>query len=188
MDWGLAGPKHRDLGIDRVKNGNRDSLGDFLAGVGNPDNLLSNFSDKIEVEVVYFHPGDLLIMPPGQYHTVYTPVAGFSQGGHLYNLDTMHLTELSRLVDMTRGQYPAQHAIRVIQVVLGGALQDGCLPSFIHHDSAALQMANTIAQSMLSHFGLNSLEEYRRFLSEANMFKRGEEVEIHDFLHALSHS
>lgn len=45
------------------------------------------------------------IMPPGQHHTVYTPVAGFSRGGHFFNLDTMHLTELSRFVDTTQGQF-----------------------------------------------------------------------------------
>ena len=43
-------------------------------------------------------------MPPGQHHAVYTPVAGFSRGGHYYNLDTMHLTELSRFVDTIQGK------------------------------------------------------------------------------------
>lgn len=37
-------------------------------------------------------------MPPGQHHAVFTPVAGFSRGGRYFNLDTMHLTELSRFV------------------------------------------------------------------------------------------
>ena len=44
-------------------------------------------------------------MPPGQHHAVYTPVAGFSRGGHYYNLDTMHLTEVSRFVDTTQGKF-----------------------------------------------------------------------------------
>ena len=44
-------------------------------------------------------------MPPGKLHTVYTPVAGFSRGGHLFNLDTMHLTELSRFIDSRVGKY-----------------------------------------------------------------------------------
>ena len=44
-------------------------------------------------------------MPPGQLHTVYTPVAGFSRGGHFFNLDTMHLTEMSRFLDATSGSF-----------------------------------------------------------------------------------
>lgn len=44
-------------------------------------------------------------MPPGQHHAVYTPVAGFSRGGHFFNLDTMHLTELSRFTDATHGTH-----------------------------------------------------------------------------------
>lgn len=44
-------------------------------------------------------------MPPGQHHTVYTPVASFCRGGHFFNLDTMHLTEVSRFVDTTHGGF-----------------------------------------------------------------------------------
>ena len=44
-------------------------------------------------------------MTPVQLHTVYTPVASFSHGGHFFNMDTMHLTELSRFVDVTRGSF-----------------------------------------------------------------------------------
>ena len=43
-------------------------------------------------------------MPPGQPHTVYTPISGMCRGGHFFNLDTMHLTELSRFLDATRGK------------------------------------------------------------------------------------
>lgn len=45
------------------------------------------------------------IMPPGQHHTVYTPMASFCRGGHFFNFDTMHLTELSRFADVTHGKY-----------------------------------------------------------------------------------
>lgn len=45
------------------------------------------------------------IMPPGKHHTVFTPVAGFSRGGHFFSLDTMHLTEVSRFVDSEVGKY-----------------------------------------------------------------------------------
>lgn len=44
-------------------------------------------------------------MPPGQIHTVYTPVAGFCKGGHFHNYDTMHLAEHSRHIDKYKGRY-----------------------------------------------------------------------------------
>lgn len=44
-------------------------------------------------------------MPPGTAHAVYTPVASFSRGGHLYKYDTMHYTQLSRHCDMKYGRF-----------------------------------------------------------------------------------
>ena len=44
-------------------------------------------------------------MPPGKHHAVFTPVSGFSRGGHCLNFDTMHLTEVSRFVDTTEAKY-----------------------------------------------------------------------------------
>ncbi|KAG2353406.1 hypothetical protein BDR07DRAFT_1496320 [Suillus spraguei] len=58
---------------------------------------------KWDFEVVTILPGDLLIQPPGQFHAVYTPVATFATGGHFYNHQYMHLTELSRYMDRTKG-------------------------------------------------------------------------------------
>ncbi|KAG2336299.1 hypothetical protein BDR05DRAFT_1005990 [Suillus weaverae] len=58
---------------------------------------------KWDFEVVTVLPGDLLIQPPGQFHAVYTPVATFATGGHFYNHEYMHLTELSRYTDHTKG-------------------------------------------------------------------------------------
>lgn len=49
-------------------------------------------------------------MPPGQIHIVFTPVASFCRGGHFFNLDTMHLTELSRFVDASRGKFVTNQA------------------------------------------------------------------------------
>ena len=45
--------------------------------------------------------------------------------------------------------------------------------------------ANTIASAVLDRFKLGSLKPYRHFLSEGDVFDRGEEVDIHDFLHLL---
>ena len=42
-------------------------------------------------------------MPPGLVHSVFTQEAGFCRGGHLYNLDAMHLAEVSRYIDHTKG-------------------------------------------------------------------------------------
>ncbi|KAG2336061.1 hypothetical protein BDR05DRAFT_953632 [Suillus weaverae] len=56
-------------------------------------------------EVVTLLPGDMLIQPPGQFHAVYTPIASFATGGHFYNYESMHLTELSRYVDHKQGKH-----------------------------------------------------------------------------------
>lgn len=53
-------------------------------------------------------------------------------------------------------------------------------------ESATLPMALTIAAAILDHFGLGTIEGYLAFLKEGNIFDRGEEVEVHDFLYLLS--
>ncbi|KAG2335959.1 hypothetical protein BDR05DRAFT_1006297 [Suillus weaverae] len=54
-------------------------------------------------EVITLMPGDTLIIPPGQLHAVYTPVASFATGGHFYHHGCMHLTEISRYLDVVVG-------------------------------------------------------------------------------------
>ena len=44
------------------------------------------------------------IMPPGAWHSVYTPVGCTTSGGHFLMYDTMHLTYISRQFDMSN--YP----------------------------------------------------------------------------------
>ena len=68
---------------------------------------------------LYFSPlmmplttSDASIMPPGQMHGVNTPNASFCRGGHWFNLDTMHLTELSRFVDVSNGNFVTNHSHR----------------------------------------------------------------------------
>lgn len=46
--------------------------------------------------IIYAGPGDIIVMPPGTFHEVYTPVPSVTIGGHLYSYNTMHLTELCR--------------------------------------------------------------------------------------------
>jgi hypothetical protein len=43
-------------------------------------------------------------MPPGTWHTVYTPVGCMTSGGHFLTYDTMHLTYIARAYDMSN--YP----------------------------------------------------------------------------------
>ncbi|KAG2045851.1 hypothetical protein BDR06DRAFT_1015241 [Suillus hirtellus] len=54
-------------------------------------------------EVLTLLPGDMLILPPGVVHGVYTPVPSFAMGGHFYHYSCMHLTELSRYIDAEVG-------------------------------------------------------------------------------------
>ncbi|KAG2114684.1 uncharacterized protein F5147DRAFT_649847 [Suillus discolor] len=55
-------------------------------------------------EIVTLLSSDMLIQPPGQFHAVYTPVTLFATGGHFYNYETMHLTELSQYIDHKQGR------------------------------------------------------------------------------------
>ncbi|KAG1853414.1 hypothetical protein F4604DRAFT_1686400 [Suillus subluteus] len=65
---------------------------------------LDNFIENWHGEIVTLLPGDMLIQPAGQFHAVYTPVASFATGGHFYNYECMHLTELSRYIDHKQGK------------------------------------------------------------------------------------
>ncbi|KAG1722732.1 uncharacterized protein EDB91DRAFT_1255929 [Suillus paluster] len=70
-------------------------------------------------EVVRLSKGDLFFQPPGLYHAVYTPVPSFATGGHFYNYECMHLTELSRYVDVKEGIFLTnqvhEHTIETLQ-------------------------------------------------------------------------
>ncbi|KAF8871079.1 hypothetical protein BD779DRAFT_1679446 [Infundibulicybe gibba] len=52
-----------------------------------------------EIYTITAEPGSLVIMPPGTWHLVYTPVRTLAVGGHLYMFETLHLTEVSRWFD-----------------------------------------------------------------------------------------
>ena len=42
----------------------------------------------------------IIIQPPGCLHEVYTPVPSVVWGGHFYNYNSLHLTEVSQLLDI----------------------------------------------------------------------------------------
>lgn len=44
-------------------------------------------------------------MPPGIWHSVYTPTPSYCSGGHFYTYETLHLTEQSRHFDHTHGDF-----------------------------------------------------------------------------------
>jgi hypothetical protein len=57
------------------------------------------YRTKVERTVIFAGPGDLIIMPPGTFHEVYTPVPSVTLGGHMYSYNTLHLTELALSLD-----------------------------------------------------------------------------------------
>ncbi|KAG6377651.1 hypothetical protein JVT61DRAFT_14411 [Boletus reticuloceps] len=93
-----------------IKDITRKDLPQLLQDLSDRDASPINFLDRIEAEMVHLYHGDLVIIPPSQYHTVYTPVAGFCHGGHFFNFNTMHLTELSRFIDTTKASYVTNDA------------------------------------------------------------------------------
>ncbi|KAG2045519.1 hypothetical protein BDR06DRAFT_978152 [Suillus hirtellus] len=66
-------------------------------------NLVENkawLKKHCDAELITLRAGDMLIQPPCTMHAVYTPVASFATGGHFYHYSCMHLTELSRYIDV----------------------------------------------------------------------------------------
>ena len=51
--------------------------------------------------------------------------------------------------------------------------------------SVTLSAASRVATAVLARFELSDLRQYQKFLTETDMLKKGEEVEIHTFLHSL---
>ncbi|KAF8418641.1 hypothetical protein L210DRAFT_3578800, partial [Boletus edulis BED1] len=189
----------------------RNKLPQFLADLSNPDMLLSEFQDNVDAQTIHLRPGDLLIMPPGQIHTVYTPVASFCRGGHFFNYDMMHLTELSRFVDTTKGSCVTNQAhAGTLETLCRLVIALPILPStrklykralislcgmVAHHtkytaegqpkqESQTIALAEEIANAVLAHFGLDSYELYYEFISNhcEDMLNRGDEVQMYDVL------
>ncbi|KAF8549209.1 hypothetical protein OG21DRAFT_1525962 [Imleria badia] len=99
----------------------REELKDLIDGLCDPD--IHNHP-HVCAETVYLYPGDLLIQPPAQVHSVYTPTASFSIGGHFYSYDCCHLTEIGRRFDaLLNGRLTNQvhhHAFEtIVQMVIG---------------------------------------------------------------------
>ncbi|KAH0833798.1 hypothetical protein J3R83DRAFT_10946 [Lanmaoa asiatica] len=189
----------------------RKKLAEFLAKLANRENVMSSFEDDVECEIVYLYPGDLVIMPPGEMHTVYTPAACFCRGGHFFSYHAMHLTEQSRRVDRLKGRYVTnqQHrgtletlarmviALPIISeskalykrslvALCGMVVYDGEYWSqqTKRQTSECHTQAKKVAIKVLDHFGIRTKPGYFTFLEdpEVDPAFSGEQVTVYDLL------
>ncbi|KAF8414349.1 hypothetical protein L210DRAFT_3514070, partial [Boletus edulis BED1] len=122
----------------------------------------------------------------------------FAWGRHYFNLDTMHLTELSRFMDKTNDvHYGTLETLCRLVIGLTILPKSRTLCGMVAHHasyvtqgttprhSETLDVASTIARAILVQFGLNDLEGYQAFLDTTDTFDRGEAVDLHTFLHSL---
>ncbi|KAF8871329.1 hypothetical protein BD779DRAFT_1680487 [Infundibulicybe gibba] len=99
--WGIARPVNYDLAKTRVE---LDSLNElFIRGASVKSWMLKWEEQGGTVHTIVAEPGSVVIMPPGTWHLVYTPVGTHATGGHIYMYDTLHLTEISRWFDREHG-------------------------------------------------------------------------------------
>ncbi|KAF9017884.1 hypothetical protein BDZ89DRAFT_1140438 [Hymenopellis radicata] len=61
------------------------------------------YPDNISVYAFLIAPGAILMQPPGLMHAVYTPVPAYVNGCSFWSLDSLHLTRISRVVDVNLG-------------------------------------------------------------------------------------
>ncbi|KAG1855274.1 hypothetical protein F4604DRAFT_1932333 [Suillus subluteus] len=81
----------------------RDEAADIFYGLCDIDTDLSQVPRGLVAEVAVLHAGDMLFMPPGKFHEVYTPLVTFAIGGHFLSYHTMHLSEWSCYLDQLHG-------------------------------------------------------------------------------------
>ncbi|KAG1744241.1 hypothetical protein EDB19DRAFT_1827122 [Suillus lakei] len=95
--WGLWRP----IDEDTITRTNLSNIALTLLDIYQNHNKIQ---ENWHGEIVTLLPGDMLIQPPRQFYAVYTPVASFTTGGHFYNYEFMHLTELSHYIGHTQGK------------------------------------------------------------------------------------
>ncbi|KAH9939652.1 uncharacterized protein BXZ73DRAFT_99266 [Epithele typhae] len=61
----------------------------------NPEDLEHMF----DIGTVMLTPGSVLILPPGAYHMVYTPVKSVTLGGNFLTIDSLHHTLMARQIE-----------------------------------------------------------------------------------------
>ncbi|KAG6369037.1 hypothetical protein JVT61DRAFT_15614 [Boletus reticuloceps] len=206
----MAGEKDWML-VSFKESPTREEMAERVKQLTNPSNRLHEFTNRVEALMLHLRPSDAVIMPPGQIHGVFTPVASVCRGGHFFNLDAMHLTELSRFVDASSAKYVTNQAHRgtldtLCRIVLilpflprtRSRRSLICLCGMVcyhgkytaqgeeEQQSPCLVLAKQIAMGTLDHFGLYTLEDYDNFFSDPSqyLFDRGEELDdtIYSFL------
>ncbi|KAG6377653.1 hypothetical protein JVT61DRAFT_14416 [Boletus reticuloceps] len=74
---------------------------ELLVNMGDSQSSMLDFLADVDAETIHLNTGDIVAMPLGQYHMVYTLVVGFCRGACFYIFDTMHLTKVSGFVNTT---------------------------------------------------------------------------------------
>ncbi|KAG2083674.1 uncharacterized protein F5147DRAFT_660105 [Suillus discolor] len=118
-------------------------------------------------EVITIMPGDTLIIPPGQLHAVYTPVASFATGGHFYHLEYMHLTEISRYLNVVVGDCLTNQGKQY-------RAKGGHKSAVADTETAALSAQ--ISTAIASHLRVTKRKSASMLLYKGDQFERGELV------------
>lgn len=194
--WVIFSPKDRHQ--------DRKHLQEFAIRLGNFTENVDWIRANCDAEVITLLPGDMLIMPPWQVHAVYTPVASFATGGHFYHYGCMHLTELSRYVDVTVGDcltnqnlYHALETLRrmiiaiprlspriklfrrsllalCIMVTQGKAYRAKNGPTSAILDTETASISLAIAEAISRHLGATKRKSPPVLLYKGDQFDRGE--------------
>ncbi|KAH7904486.1 hypothetical protein BJ138DRAFT_1119367 [Hygrophoropsis aurantiaca] len=93
--WVALSFKNKKLGFEEMSE-----LAERLC---DSDDHIEDISSQMDIERIHLYPGDLAIQPSGAFHSVYTPDASFTIGGHFFTYNTLHLTEMARRIDHTSG-------------------------------------------------------------------------------------
>ncbi|KAF8056078.1 hypothetical protein FPV67DRAFT_1678618 [Lyophyllum atratum] len=97
---GYLGVKNRkELEIQHEK------FEDKEGGPGEPSGFAIEHDEQCEAAVIHAQPNSIVIMPPGVFHAVYTPIRNVAKGGHLFIYDALHLTEAARASDHERAKF-----------------------------------------------------------------------------------
>ncbi|KAF8954170.1 hypothetical protein BDZ97DRAFT_1928679 [Flammula alnicola] len=84
----------------------QEAMSPYLETDCGPEGFYGSESERI---VIHASAGDIIVQPPGMPHEVYTPTPTVAIGGHLYTYGSMHLTEISRALDVdTAGHHSNQ--------------------------------------------------------------------------------
>jgi hypothetical protein len=92
--WVILRPK--SYNTDTNRNQLYESANKYMTQVPTEHGYYGHESERT---LIYAGPGDIIVMPPGTFHEVYTPIPSVTVGGHVYSYNALHLTEMSRSLD-----------------------------------------------------------------------------------------